>query len=100
MIKFMSVTCPNCNHVFIPFQSKPELINLDKLLADICKEYNVNKTEIESKSRKAMPVKARQMFCYRAREGGHSLQSIANYIHYKTHSNVVYAIKRVQTIAY
>ena len=68
---------------------------LTTILNTVCNYYQLEKSDVCSKSRKEELVKARKMFCYFSREfSDSSLQKIGDMVRLK-HCDVIYLIKQI-----
>ena len=70
---------------------------LTKIFTTVCDYYQITAEDISSSSRKTDTVKARQMYCYVAREFSQgTLKEIGKLVKFK-HDEVIYSIKKIES---
>ena len=79
---------------------KKETVNIDKIVSVISKELNVKPSDIKSKNRTRIVVKARRISIYLARNlTPNSMPQIAGYFGMKDHTTVSHAMKKVEELS-
>jgi len=72
-------------------------VTIEKIIADVCKVYNVTLTEVKGKSRKQEVSEARKMSMYIVKEVcGLTMEEIGKEFGGRDHSTVVYTIQQVE----
>lgn len=101
-----SINVTNIQEVTIEFvrdilkeyiKESKENINMDRIIENVAKYYNIKPSEIRSKSRSKNIVTARKIVIYLARTlTPNSMLSLADYFDMKDHSTVSKAMKSIQ----
>ena len=81
--------------MYVGLKFKPKYNHLAHIMNVVCHSLKLNKKEVMGKTRFEHLVRARQIYCYVARQNGFTFDVIGKYIK-RDHATVIYGCKLVK----